>query len=667
MRGGLPDWRDVLLEKQPSAFVVVDRGSGVVLRVADLFADQVGLAGGEVVGGALDVVVREAGFSDRLRGTPPDRVVLPPSAMKDGAAVEASVHEVHFDGKPALLLVVDLAERTRRLQQVLDELAEFPRTNPGPVLRLSRGGRVELANAAAGRLFGRDDLSGAYWPDLCAGVTAGLWAEVLEAQGHVTHEATVGDRRMSFAHVFRPGREVVFVYGSDVTMLRRQEEQLAEQARFPDMNPGPVLRLDLDGRVLLSNVAARELLPEVVVGSSWVGKVPGVDSAFWSKVLAAEVPVAMDTTIRGRDFQFTHRLDPRRNVFVYGADVTGQKAAERAVRDSERLATLGTLAAGVAHELNNPAAAARRASAHLAEALTRMRRSAEMLGSLALSPQARASIIELEQAAQSGTRGASGLTSVERADREEEVDEWMATHGHAGAGSDVAQQWVHLGLGSEDLMRLSTSVGDSLPVAVERIAAVADVVALVDQVGRSTERVSEIALALKRYTYLGQAEVLGVDIHQGLEDTLLLLGHKLTAGPKVTRDYADGVLTVWGIGSELNQVWMNLIDNAIDAAGPGGRLVLRTRSASTSHGMRVDVQVEDDGPGIPDEVRSRVFEPFFTTKAPGSGTGLGLATSWSIVVDRHHGSLAVESQPRRTVFTVTLPVTGPESNERSVP
>jgi signal transduction histidine kinase len=192
-------------------------------------------------------------------------------------------------------------------------------------------------------------------------------------------------------------------------------------------------------------------------------------------------------------------------------------------------------------------------------------------------------------------------------------------------------------------------------------------VALVEQVGRSTERVSEIALALKRYTYLGQAEVLAVDIHQGLEDTLLLLGHKLTAGPEVTRDFADGPLRVWGIGSELNQVWMNLIDNAVDAAGSGGLVVLRTRSAPTANGLWVIVQVEDDGPGIPDEVRSRVFEPFFTTKAPGSGTGLGLATSWSIVVNRHHGSLAVESTPGRTVFTVELPVIRPEANERSSP
>jgi signal transduction histidine kinase len=286
---------------------------------------------------------------------------------------------------------------------------------------------------------------------------------------------------------------------------------------------------------------------------------------------------------------------------------------------------------------------------------------------VALPPEARAVIVGFEETAHSGSAGRSGMTAVERADLEDEVEAWLADRSGAEVDPDVAQHWVRLGFGPEDLVRLSTAVGDELALAVERVVAVADVVALVEQVARSTERVSEIALALKRYTYLGRAEVLDVDIHRGLEDTLLLLGHKLTGGPEVTRDYADGDLTVWGIGSELNQVWMNLIDNAIDAAGPGGRLVLRTRSASTPQGPVVEIQVEDDGPGVPDEIRARVFEPFFTTKAPGSGTGLGLATSWSIVVDRHHGSLAVQSHSRSTVFTVTIPINHPDSNEGSWP
>ncbi len=616
-----PDWRDALLTAQQSAFAVVDPRSGVVLRVGDPFA----------------------------------------------AGVETAVHDVRFDGEPAVLVVVE-ADQARRLERMRDELAEFPRTNPGPVLRLSREGRVELANEAAGRLFGRETLDGEFWPDLCEGVTGDVWAEVIRTQGQVTHETTVGDHRMSFAHVFRPVREVVFVYGTDVTTLRRQEEQLAEMARFPDMNPGPVLRLDLEGTVLLSNAAARDLLPEVIDGSNWLQQGPGVDVGFWLKVLDTEVPIPMEATIGDRNFQFTHRLDPGRHVFVYGADITAQKAAESAARDSERLATLGTLAAGVTHELNNPAAAARRASAHLAEALTRMRRSAETLIALGLSTTARTAIVEFEQAANSGARGTQRLTAMERADLEDEIDDWMSAHGPAdGTEGDFSAEWVRLGFGCEDLKSLSARVGDSLPAAVERIAAVADVDSLVLQVGRSTERVSEIALALKRYTYLGQAEVLDVDIHQGLEDTLLLLGHKLAAGTHIRRDYADEPMTVWGIGSELNQVWMNLIDNAIDAAGPEGSLVLRTRSVPRLDGMCVQVDVEDDGPGVPEEVQSRVFEPFFTTKAPGSGTGLGLATSWSIVVDRHHGSLAVTSQPQRTVFTVILPVSRAATSERGGP
>lgn len=648
-----PDWRDAILAQHHGAYVVVDSRSGVVLRAGNLFAEELGWTGGDLVGRTLDVAI-EAGFVQQLRESLATTVILPVFSVAGEAGPEASVHEVSFNEQPALLLVVE-ADRGSRLQHVRDEFAEFPRTNPGPVLRLSQARRVELANEAASRLFGRDDLDGECWSELCPGLTDEVWAEVLRTAEQVTYETTVGDHRISFAHVFRPVRNVVFVYGTDVTKLRHQEEQLAELARFPDMNPGPVLRLDLEGKVLLLNVAAQEVLPGLSTDASWLEQGPGVDAGFWSKVLVAEAPIAMEARIGDRDYQFTHRLDPGRYVFVYGADVTAQKAAEHTARDSERLAALGTLAAGVTHELNNPAAAARRASAHLAEALARMRRSSETLNALGLSAAERAMITEFEERAHSGAGNSQGLTAMQRADREDEIEGWLTTNGAEVPDANFSHEWVGLGFSSEDLELLCVSVGDSLPDAAERIAAVADVVALVEQVARSTERVSEIALALKRYTYLGQAEVLDVDIHRALEDTLLLLGHKLGGDTQVTRDYADDQLTVWGIGSELSQVWMNLIDNAIDASGPGGNLVLRTRSLPRLDGMWVVVEVEDDGPGVPDEVKSRVFEPFFTTKAPGSGTGLGLATSWSIVVDRHHGTLAVTSQPRRTVFTVSLP------------
>jgi PAS domain-containing protein len=335
------DWRDELLRTQQLAFVVVDARSGVVREAHDLFADPVD--GGEattgtVIGRSLDAVVEEVGFFSQLVQTRPSRVALPRSTRHDALDVEASVHEVLWRRRPALLLVVDVVERQHRLQRVLDELAEFPRTNPGPVLRLDREGCVVLANEAAGRLFGRADLVGASWPGLCEGVTADLWAEVIRTEGQLTHETDVGDRRMSFTHVYQPTRKVVFVYGTDVTKLRRQEGQLAEQARFPDMNPGPVLRLDLDGKVLLSNVAARELLPEATIGVSWLETVPGVDAAFWSTVLEAASPVVMDAMIHGRDFQFTHRLDPGRNVFVYGAMSPDrrQRSALRGIRSGWR-------------------------------------------------------------------------------------------------------------------------------------------------------------------------------------------------------------------------------------------------------------------------------------------------------------------------------------------
>ena len=630
-----PDWRDALLAQHPGAYLVVDSRSGVVQLVSDLLVGELGLSEGELLGRQLDELMGSGAIADLWR--------------------DASVHEVTCNQQPALLLVVE-AWHDARLQRVRDELAEFPQANPGPVLRLSKDGRVQLANEAASRLFARRELTGLSWADLCPGLTPEHWADLLDLPGPVTYETKVGDLHVSFAHVHRPARDVVFVYGTDVTRLRHQEEQLAEMARFPDMNPGPVLRLDLAGGVVLLNLAAKELLPDLSVGSSWLEHGPGVDARFWAAAKEAEAPIVMEARIDDRDYQFTHRVDPGRYVFVYGADITAQKAAEHTARDSERLATLGTLAAGVTHELNNPAAAARRASAHLAVALARMRRTSETINALGFSAAARALITQFEERAQNAARLAHALTAIQRADREDEVSAWLGDHDSAGRAADLAREWVGLGFGIEELAELSEIVGASLPDAVDRIVVVADVVALVDQVARATERVSEIALALKRYTYLGQAEVIDVDIHQALKDTLLLLSHKLDGDTRVTRDFAAEPLTVWGIGSELNQVWMNLIDNAIDASGPNGHLVLRTRSLPRLDGMWVVVEVEDDGPGVPTEVQSRVFEPFFTTKPPGSGTGLGLATSWSIVVDRHHGTLVVDSQPRRTVFTVSLPV-----------
>jgi signal transduction histidine kinase len=194
-------------------------------------------------------------------------------------------------------------------------------------------------------------------------------------------------------------------------------------------------------------------------------------------------------------------------------------------------------------------------------------------------------------------------------------------------------------------------MGAELAVALEWLAMRFAIFSLLSEVSVGTTRIVELVNALKTYTYLGQAPVQDVDVRLGLNDALIMLNGRLKGGVTVIREYADDLSTIRAYASELNQVWTNLVDNAIDAMRGQGSLIIRTRRA----GEMVEVEVEDDGPGIPAEYVSKLFDPFFTTKPPGEGTGLGLAISRHIVVNRHHGELAVATSQGRTRFVVRLP------------
>jgi signal transduction histidine kinase len=191
-----------------------------------------------------------------------------------------------------------------------------------------------------------------------------------------------------------------------------------------------------------------------------------------------------------------------------------------------------------------------------------------------------------------------------------------------------------------------------LPVVVRWLAADSSVQALLDEVGSSAEAMSEIVKAVKTYSYLDQAPIQEVDVRESLETTLVLLRPKIKAGVSIKREYSDDVPRIEAYGSELNQVWTNIIDNAIDAMESRGQLVLRTDARDGD----VIVEIADSGPGIPSELQPRIFEPFFTTKPPGVGTGLGLHIAYNIVVHKHHGQIQVSSSPGETLFRVALPV-----------
>lgn len=660
-------WLEALPEALPVAIAVTGTTDGTLLYANRLLGTLLGRPVEQALGRSFDdfyaestareailaAVVRDGSLRDvELRGRRADSTPV---------WVLASFCRIRYRDEPEAVLAAfhDITDR-RRAEAALAELAKFPEMNPGPVLSLDRDGIVLLANAAARRIFGDTELVGRCWLDVCPGIDREAWKSVVETGAPLPREVEIGGVSLAFTHVRTETGQVVFVYGADVTARRRDERLLAEQAatlaeiaRFPDMNPGPVLRLDLDGSVLLANAAARGVFGAELVGRSWREICPGIDAAVWQGILEATGPVPLEAHVGDREYVFAHRRDPNgRLVFVFGADVSQQKRAERALRQSEKMATLGTLAAGVAHELNNPAAATRRAAEQLRDAFARLEQAHLGLGAATLTTAGRELLRSLEQQARERAAHPDDLDALARSDREAALEEWLEERGIADPW-ELAPSLVGQGLDLPALSRLAAAlVGDSLAAAIAWLAAVFPVCALSHEIGEGSARISEIVGALKSYSYLGEAPVQWVDVHEGLDNTLVILRNKLKAGITVHRDYGADVPKVPAYGSELNQVWTNLLDNATDAMGGKGRITIRTRRQD---GWTV-VEIEDDGPGIPEAIQSRIFDPFFTTKAPGRGTGLGLSTSYGIVTDKHKGEMRMESRPGFTRFTVRLPV-----------
>jgi signal transduction histidine kinase len=326
------------------------------------------------------------------------------------------------------------------------------------------------------------------------------------------------------------------------------------------------------------------------------------------------------------------------------------RSTEAMLREREKLAALGTLSAGLAHELNNPAAAVQRSAALLQDGLNRWAATTSALGTVVDDREDAGFVAELaaEVARHAGARAA--LDPVDASDRAGELETFLSERGVTDAG-ELAAVLVAGGWDRAHLERIEEKFqGDAFGRVVAWIAAGSATHALVDEVATGARRISEIVKAVKEYSYMDQAPVQRLDVRAGLDNTLVILRPKLKAGIRVVREYQPDLPEIEAFGSELNQVWTNILDNAIDAMDGGGEIRIRafTRDAD------VVVEICDDGPGMPPEVRERIFEPFYTTKPPGSGTGLGLHISHNVVA-RHGGRIDVRSRPGETCFEVALP------------
>lgn len=456
-------------------------------------------------------------------------------------------------------------------------------------------------------------------------------------------------------------------------LTAEQLDWLCARGRLETFAPGPVYAEGEDARCFFV------LIEGTIVLSRRIGNEDvevnrtsqsGVYAGAWRAFLGDRVPQRYDSSLRVAGPSRFFVLDAAKFAELIGEWFPmalhlleglffGIQNTQQAVGQRERLLALGSLSAGLTHELNNPAAAASRATSALRSRVAGMR---HKLGTIAAGPWSRTTLetlIRLQEDAVEHVAKATALSPLEAADREDELAEWLSAHGISD-GWDLAPTFVQAGL---DTGWLDSTVAATEPSVLEGairwLCYTLETELLMNEIDDSTNRISTLLAAAKQYSQMDRAPYQVIDVHELLDSTLLMMGRKLREGITVVKQYDRSLPRIPAFAAELNQVWTNLIDNAVAAMPEGGTLTITTGLNSE----RLLVRIADTGSGIPADVQGRIFEPFFTTKAFGEGTGLGLDISWRIVVNKHHGDLRVHSVPGDTRFDVLLPLTSRTTEE----
>jgi signal transduction histidine kinase len=339
-------------------------------------------------------------------------------------------------------------------------------------------------------------------------------------------------------------------------------------------------------------------------------------------------------------------------MHLVAAVFTTMRTSNAAVAERERLVALGSLTAGLTHELNNPAAAVVRATDALSERLSRMRAKLAALSAGKLRGEQLQALVGVQDAAVVRMKNVPKRSPLEVNDAEDELADWLEDHRILQA-SELASVLVAGGLDVEWADEVADAVGEgNLPSAMAWLGYTVETETLLGEVSDAATRISGLLTSARQYSQMDRAPQQRVDVHTLLDATVAMLGHKLGDGVKVVTDYDRSLPELEVYAAELNQVWTNLIDNAVDAMDGKGTITIRTARENGS----ALIEIADTGPGIPADIQGRIFEPFFSTKEVGHGTGLGLDISWRIVVKKHHGDIQVQSQPGDTRFQIRLPI-----------